>query len=91
MENRYEDDAVRRLRRERRRREMRRRKRRRAMIKKMILSGMLALTAAVALAVWISRGKEGDSFGKGTMPQAVREVLAAAAADRQAAREEQEQ
>ena len=55
MENRYEDDAVRRLRRERRRREMRRRKRRRAMIKKMILSGMLALTAAVALAVWISR------------------------------------
>ncbi len=46
MENRYEDDAVRRLRRERRRREMRRRKRRRAMIKKMILSGMLALTAA---------------------------------------------
>jgi D-alanyl-D-alanine carboxypeptidase len=91
VENRYEDDAVRRLRRERRRREMRRRKRRRAMIKKMILSGMLALTAAVALAVWISRGKEGDSFGKGTMPQAVREVLAAAAADRQAAREEQEQ
>lgn len=84
MEYGYEDDTLRRMRRERRRKEMRRRRKRRAVVRRAVLWGMLAVIAAAALLIVLRREKTEATPGKGTMPPAVREALAAAAADRQA-------